>query len=580
MTAVLSRRPHAALSKGVTVDRAGDEGFVQALVSKGLVTDDQLESARDLAATRGLRIADVLINRKTLSEDELLAALCEYLDVPRVRLHPEAIKPEVAQLVSSEDAVDHHVLPVSADDNVLTLAISAPFDVETGEQLSFKTGYALEYIICSDEELRLAISEVYEVEVPLEDFEEVEELPLAYVDANSYEPRDDFEMDEADIVKIVDGLLSTAIRLGASDIHIEPKLDHAAVRLRIDGILGDFKILPGDQRFAVISRIKILSNLDIAEKRRPQDGVIFVKYGTADVDFRVATSPTVYGEGAVLRVLEQGRAAVKLVDLGFSDADLAKTMDALKEPYGFVLSTGPTGTGKTTTMYAMLNKLDRTEKKIVTIEDPVEYRMDRINQIPINHLIDLGFAPLLRSVLRQDPNVILVGEIRDSETAHVAVQAALTGHLLLSTLHTTDAPEVLLRLMEIGIEHYYVREVVKLIVAQRLVRVLCPHCATEAAPAAEDLVELGLPAETEASFRSAVGCDQCRNTGFTGRTGVFEVMPMTRELRDMMTPDVRLSAIKDLAIQQGMRTLWQNAVDKVLAGVTSIDEIKRVIPRY
>lgn len=558
---------------------AGDEGFVQTLLARGLVTQDQVKEARGLSESRGLRLTDVLVNRGFITDDELLQALSEYLGVPRVKLHPEAIKEEVSGLVEPDDAVDHHVLPVSAEGSVLTLAISAPFDVETGEQFSFKTGYALEYVVCSDDELRVAINAVYGVDVPVDEFEEVEERELLYIEANRYEPKEDFEVDEADIKGIVDGLLSSAIRIGASDIHIEPKLDNAQVRLRIDGVLSDYKILPGDQHHAVISRIKILSNLDIAEKRRPQDGVIFVRFGTSDVDFRVATSPTVYGEGVVLRVLDQGRAAIKLTDLGFSEFDLARTMDALQEPYGFVLSTGPTGTGKTTTMYAMLNKLDRTQKKIVTIEDPVEYRMDRINQIPVNHMIDLGFAPLLRSVLRQDPNIILVGEIRDQETAHVAVQAALTGHLLLSTLHTTDAPEVLLRLMEIGIEYYYVREVVKLIVAQRLIRVLCPHCAAPHSPTGEDLADLGMPADASPELRKATGCDQCRGTGYEGRTGVFEVMPMTGEIKDIMAPEVRLSTVKQLAVDQGMRTLWQNACDKVTAGITSLDEIRRAVPQ-
>ncbi len=558
---------------------AGEEGFVNYLLSGGLVTEEGLSKARSVAEKRGARLTDVLVNLSQVNEDRLLDALSSYLDVPRVTLHPEAIRPEAVTLIEADDAVDHHILPVSVGDNILTLAISAPLDVEAGEKLSFRTGCSLEYVICGDEEIRLAINALYRVSVPVEEYDEVEDRVIQYVDGDRSVPPDDVEVEEADIVKLVDGLLAGAIRIGASDIHIEPKLENAIVRLRVDGILSDYRALPGDQHHAVISRIKILSNLDIAEKRRPQDGVIFVRYGDSDVDFRVATSPTIYGESIVLRVLDQERSAIKLTDLGFSEADLSRTMLALEEPHGFVLSTGPTGTGKTTTMYAMLNKLNRKERKIVTIEDPVEYRMDNINQIPVNHQIGLGFAPLLRSVLRQDPNIILVGEIRDDETAHVAVRAALTGHLLLSTLHTTDAPEVLLRLMEIGIEHYYVREVVKIIVAQRLVRRLCPHCAVEHEPSPGDLQELGIPASSEVSLKDPGGCGECRETGYSGRIGVFEVMPMTREIRDMMAPDVRLSSIKQLAVEQGMRTLWENAVEKVISGVTSIEEIRRAVPR-
>lgn len=254
-------------------------------------------------------------------------------------------------------------------------------------------------------------------------------------------------------------------------------------------------------------------------------------------------------------------------------------MEALEEPYGFVLSTGPTGSGKTTTMYAMINKLNRSEQKIITIEDPVEYRMDDINQIPVNHAIGTDFAVLLRSVLRQDPNIVLVGEIRDEETAHVAVQAALPGHLLLSTLHTTDAPEVLLRLMEIGVEYFYVREVVKLIIAQRLLRELCTNCKTDYAPTSGDLADLGLPPDSKAALKTSAGCASCRNTGFIGRTGVYEVMPMSPEIKELMAPDVPLIKVRQCAIEGGMRTLWQNAVEKVLAGQTSLEEIRRAVPQ-
>jgi type IV pilus assembly protein PilB len=485
---------------------------------------------------------------------------------------------EVAAMVDEEVAVESTIVPVQVEDNVLTLAICAPVDVDVAEKLSFKTGCSLEYVVCTTREIADAVRELYGKDIAVEAEDQPESL-IEYVQGDPTTTPEGIEVEEAFTAQIVDRMLSHAIDAGASDIHIEPKIDHADVRLRIDGILSDYKALPGEQHHPVVSRIKILANLDIAERRKPQDGVIFVKYGDKDVDYRVATSPTIYGEGVVLRVLDQGRAAIRLLDLGFSEDDLAKVMRALDEPYGFVLSTGPTGSGKTTTMYAMLNKLNRSERKIITIEDPVEYRMDNINQIPVNHLIDLGFAPLLRSVLRQDPNIILVGEIRDSETAHVAVQAALTGHLLLSTLHTTDAPEVLLRLMEIGVEHYYVREVVKVIVAQRLARKLCAYCSEERVADATDLADLGIKPAAGLTVKVPKGCEHCRMTGYSGRSGIYEVMPMTAEIRDIMSPDVRLSRIRELAIEQGMRTLWQNAVDRVLSGETTLEEIKRTVPR-
>jgi type IV pilus assembly protein PilB len=562
------------------VAKGYDEGFIQALIAQGLITEEQLRQAVEAAGREDASVADLLVRSGYIGPDQLIEALSAYMGVPRVRLNPEAIVGEVSKLLEPAEAWEHCVLPVSMKDNDLTVAVSGPLSDQVSEMLSFKTGCVLDFVLCPEQEIRAALNVVYGAVAGSQLEEQAEGKLLQFIEGDRAEPPPgSLDVDEADIVRIVNGLLSHAISVGASDIHIEPKMDHANVRLRLDGILTNYKVLPGEQHHAVVSRIKILSSLDIAERRRPQDGIIFVRYGDADVDFRVATTPTIYGEGVVLRVLDQGRAAIKLTDLGFTEGDLAKTMQALDEPYGFVLSTGPTGSGKTTTMYAMLNKLNRAERKIITIEDPPEYRMDNINQIPVNNAIDNSFAPLLRSVLRQDPNIILVGEIRDNETAHTAVQAALTGHLLLSTLHTTDAPEVLLRLMEIGVEYFYVREVVKLIVAQRLVRQLCPQCKVDYTPSERELEELGLERGSQVTLKAPHGCEECHNTGYRHRTGVFETMPMTPEIKDMMSPEVRLSKIREIAIDQGMRTLWQNAVEKVLAGETSIEEIKRTVPR-
>lgn len=542
-----------------------------------MITREQLDQACAGAEHDNLSVCSHLVRLGMIDGDQLAEALARYLESPHVKINPAGIKPDVVKLVDEDMAVGHGIFPVQHTENLLTLAISAPIDVEAAEMISFKTGCTLDYVICTVAETAHAIKAVYGKDL-IEESREVQAGRIEFIEGDRSEPPENIEVDQEDIIELVSGMMSHAIEAGASDIHIEPKMDHADVRLRIDGILTDYRQLPGEQHHAVVSRIKILANLDIAERRRPQDGVIFARYGDKDVDFRIASAPSIYGEGVVLRVLDQGKAAIELTDLGFSKPDMDKIMKALAEPYGFVLSTGPTGSGKTTTMYAMLNKLNRSERKIVTIEDPVEYRMENINQIPVNHAIELGFAPLLRSVLRQDPNIILVGEIRDEETAHVAVQAALTGHLLLSTLHTTDAPEVLLRLMEIGIEHYYVREVVKVIIAQRLARKLCPSCKKEYPATADELKELGIEAGSDASIFSAVGCPLCLD-GYSGRIGIYEVMPMSPEIKDMMAPDVRLNRIRELAISEGMRTLWQNASDKVVAGETTIEEIRRTIPR-
>lgn len=546
-------------------------------VSNGRVTAPELAEAEQAAERDHSRPTGHLVRLGFLGSEELAEALSSYLEDPMVKINPAGISGDVAGYVDEQTAVLNEIVPVQISDNVLTLAICGPIDVEAAEMLAFKTGCTIEYVVCTRDATREAIRELYGHDLASDEGDSGD--MVQYLEGDRAEPPEGVKVDEVNITHLVDGIVAHAVKAGASDIHIEPRMDHADVRLRIDGILEDYKVLPGEQHHAVVSRIKILANLDIAEKRRPQDGVIYIRFGDADVDFRIATTPTIYGEGVVMRVLDQGKASVKLTDLGFTGKDLAVVMEALEEPYGFVLSTGPTGSGKTTTMYAMINKLNRSEQKIITIEDPVEYRMDDINQIPVNHAIGTDFAVLLRSVLRQDPNIVLVGEIRDEETAHVAVQAALPGHLLLSTLHTTDAPEVLLRLMEIGVEYFYVREVVKLIIAQRLLRELCTNCKTDYAPTSGDLADLGLPPDSKAALKTSAGCASCRNTGFIGRTGVYEVMPMSPEIKELMAPDVPLIKVRQCAIEGGMRTLWQNAVEKVLAGQTSLEEIRRAVPQ-
>jgi type II secretory ATPase GspE/PulE/Tfp pilus assembly ATPase PilB-like protein len=501
-----------------------------------------------------------------------------------MKLEFEKVEPEALKLIPASMALEYGVVPIKVADETLTLAVARQLDLQTQELLAFRSGCSIETVVIDAGDLKAALARFYgdaqrTGRTATGDLQRVGGSRLEYVEGRGKSAEQAVDVDEDFVVELVSGLIARAIEERASDIHIEPKMGDTRVRLRIDGILRDLDKIPATLHNAVISRVKILSTLDIAEKRRPQDGVIFLRYGEKDVDLRVAASPTIYGESITLRVLDQSKAGVQLSDLGFEEGDLEKTLKAIQEPYGFILATGPTGSGKTTTMYAILNRIDSPEKKIVTIEDPVEYRMEGLNQMQINPAIELGFALLLRSVLRQDPNVILVGEIRDDETAHVAVQAALTGHLLLSTLHTTDAPEVLLRLMEIGIEHFYVREVVKLIIAQRLVRRLCVECRTERAATARELEEMGVAATGKASMWDPKGCDACSGTGYMDRTAVYETMPMSEEIKDLIAPDVPLRRIRDKAVEQGMRTLWQNAVGKVLAGNTSLEEIRRTIPR-
>jgi type IV pilus assembly protein PilB len=554
-----------------------EAGFGAWLVEQGYLEPAQLEAVGE-ARLGGRSLAKALVDQRLLEKPRLMQAISGYSGLPYVRLNLEAVDAEAVKLIPSPLCRKHLAIPVSREEGQLVLAVSFPLEIPASEELSFAGGLDLKPVLADETDIIEAIERFSRGDTLEQKIGEWDDESLRFIDRNREVEVDRAEVDQADIVKLVNLLLVKAIKERASDIHVEPGEDSTLVRVRIDGILREENRFSDDLHAAIISRIKVLSNLDIAERRMPQDGSFFAEYGGKDVDFRVSTSPTIYGESVSIRLLDQGKAAVQLQELGYEEDDLVKIYKALAEPYGFVLSTGPTGSGKTTSMYAMLNRISDMTRKIVTIEDPVEYRLDLVNQIQVNHEIGLGFAKVLRSVLRQDPNIILVGEIRDLETAHTAVQAALTGHLLLSTLHTNNAPETLLRLVEIGIEPFYVREVVKLAIAQRLIRKLCVHCREAYTPDARELAELGQEASGLGLYR-ARGCEACGGTGYFDRTGIYEVMPMTEELKEMMTTQVPIRQVKETAVRQGMRTLWRNAVAKVLAGTTSSEEIRRCVAR-
>jgi type IV pilus assembly protein PilB len=556
-----------------------DNGLGSTLVDSGIITTEQLEAAIHIQKLSGQRLKDVLISEGYTTKEQLKNFMSENMDIPYVKLSIDLIDPEAVKLIPANVARNNIAIPVNMVGDILTMAVSCPFDTAALDMLAFASGYKLEPILSDEEDILEAIDYFFKEGGLEEEVLSWDEDKLEVVDRYHADAVDEVKINEGPVVKLVNLLLSRAIKEGASDIHIEPQDGLTRIRYRIDGILMEGKILPREIHNALVSRVKVIANLDISERRLPQDGRFFVKYKGKDVDFRIATAPTIHGESVIIRVLDQSNATVSLTDVGFEDDDLQKLMRILEEPYGFVLVTGPTGSGKTTTQYAMLNEISDISKKVITIEDPVEYRLNVVNQIPVNNKIGLDFATILRSVLRQDPDVILVGEIRDKETASIAVQAALTGHLLLSTLHTTGAPETLPRLVEMGIEPYYIREVVKVIVAQRLARRLCPRCKEKYVPDAELISELGLDTMGRYAFYRPAGCKYCNNVGYKGRTGIYEVMPMSVELKAMMSLEITPEEIKAKAVEQGMSTMWANAIRKVMAGVTSVDEIKRTIPR-
>jgi len=386
---------------------------------------------------------------------------------------------------------------------------------------------------------------------------------------------------EAPIIRLVNLVLHQALESRASDIHVEPGKDGTRIRFRVDGILSTAHRIGTEASFPFMSRLKILASLDISERRIPQDGNITLEIAGREVDLRVATTPTVYGEGAVIRILDQSKGLIGLEAMGLARREMEILSGQAEASQGFVLVTGPTGSGKTTTLYGLLNKVDRATRKVITLEDPVEYRLAGATQIPINNRIGVTFAKALRSVLRQDPDVVLVGEIRDPETAQIAVQAAVTGHLLFSTLHTTGSVETVLRLVDLGVPLFQVREVVRCVIAQRLVRRLCMGCRVQEAPdeSTKGMLRLGAGGNESRALYRPRGCSRCRGTGYEGRTAIYEILELNDAVRSALSGEVRMETLKSHARASGWRTLWENAVDRVLDGTTTADEIARYIPR-
>jgi len=556
-----------------------DDGWGRGFVENGFITQEQLSSALSIQKGCGLKLSEILMMEGYTTKDELQQFMMEHVDMPYVKLTTDLIDVEAVKLIPANVARNYMVIPITLVGDILTIAVSCPFDTAALDMLAFASGYNLEPVLSNEEDILAAIDYFFKDGGLEEEVMAWDDDRLEVVDRFVPDAQEEVKIDEGPIVKLINNLLSRAIKEGASDIHIEPEDNLVRVRLRIDGVLMEAKVLPVEVHHGLVSRIKVMAELDISERRLPQDGRFFVKYTGKEVDFRVTTAPTIYGESVTIRLLDQTNARVALGDIGFKDKELRTLMRELDEPHGFILVTGPTGSGKTTTLYAILNEVSDISKKVITIEDPVEYRLKLVNQIPVNAKIGLDFAGILRSVLRQDPDVILVGEIRDRETASIAVQAALTGHLLLSTLHTTGAPETLPRLLDMGIESYYVREVVRLIIAQRLVRKLCPSCKEAYIPTADAILSLGIATKGDDVIYKARGCKHCNGVGYRGRTGVFEVMLMSDELKSLVSLNIQANEVRHKAIEQGMVPMWANAAEKVVAGITSLEEIERNIPR-
>ena len=551
------------------------------LVKHNLITKDQLSKALAQQETSGGRIGGNLVKLGFISEDEITAFLSRQYGVPSINLNQFEVDGNVTKLIDADMAQKYQVLPINRAGGVLTVAMADPSNIFAIDDIKFKTGLRVEPVVAAESAIRNAINKYYDNagmvdELLKKTVEDVDTVAEGEDQVNLAELAQATE--DAPVVKLVNLILTDAIKKGASDIHVEPYEKSYRVRYRIDGVLYDVMQPPMKLKAAITSRIKIMSQLDIAERRLPQDGRIKIKMGNKEMDFRVSTLPTLFGEKVVLRLLDKSNLQLDMTKLGFEAQSLKDFEDAIEMPYGMILVTGPTGSGKTTTLYSALNRINRIDTNIMTAEDPVEFNLPGINQVQMKTDIGLNFAAALRAFLRQDPDVIMVGEIRDYETAEIAIKAALTGHLVLSTLHTNDAPSTVSRLLNMGVEPFLVSASANLIVAQRLLRKICTNCKEETKVPANALVDLGFPPEEAKAIKTfkGKGCANCSDTGYKGRIALYEVMVIRENIKELILQGASTSELREAGRKNGMKTLRESGLQKIREGQTTIEEVLRV----
>ena len=554
------------------------------LLREKLISQEQLKTAINEQKKSGGRLGYNLTKLGYISEKDLTAFLSRQYGIPTIDLSTQDIDSEVIKLIPEDVAQKYQVIPVSRTGATLVVAMADPSNIFAIDDIKFLTGYNVEPLVASDAAIRAAIESIYETS----EMAGLEGVLTEFDDDEMEIVKDEDEVDlsdlkraveDAPVVKLVNLILTDAIKKGASDIHIEPYEKIFRVRYRIDGVLMEVMKPPLKLKNAIVSRIKIMSQLDIAERRLPQDGRIKLKLSrNMEMDYRVSVLPTLFGEKVVLRLLDKSNLQLDMTKLGFEEGALKNFMDAIHKPWGIVLVTGPTGSGKTTTLYSALSELNKISENISTAEDPVEFNLMGINQVQMHEDIGLNFASSLRSFLRQDPDIIMVGEIRDYETAEIAIKSALTGHMVLSTLHTNDAPSTVNRLLNMGIEPFLVSSSCNLILAQRLARKICKDCAEQLPIEEHVLVDLGVPPEEAHKMRcfKGKGCATCGGTGYKGRIALYEVMPFTENLKELVLNGASTAEIKRQAIKDGMKSLRMSGITKVGEGVTTIEEVMRV----
>lgn len=560
------------MSKG----RGGE--FTDILVKKGIVGRDQLQEAQAVQKSTGAKLPDALVKLGYCTSNDVISAMAEYHGLQSINLEEVTVPAAVVELVPESVARENVILPLSSENGMLKVIMSDPMDLDTIQKLTFILNKDIQPVLAAREQIIEAINRYYgqsETESVDSMLAEFTDTAIDTTETEAQAAALDTNESDAPIVKLVNLMIQEAVQLRASDIHVEPFADRIRIRYRIDGVLVERDSPPKRLLAAMMSRIKIMGSIDISEKRRPQDGRIKFHMAGKHYDLRVSIIPTNHGQGACLRILDRANIQVNIRDLGFSEEDYTRFQQIIKRPNGIFLVTGPTGSGKTTTLYSALNELNRPDRKIITAEDPVEYYLPGINQVEVKHNIGLNFARIIRAMLRQAPNIILVGEIRDVETAEIAIQASLTGHLVFSTLHTNDAPSAITRLIDVGVQPFLVASSLIAVMAQRLVRMICPKCKEPDMPTKAELQAAGISPDqaATATFMRGRGCANCNHTGFRGRKGIFEMMKMTGAVREMTFKRESATVLRRQARLNGMRTLLEDGVLKAMKGLTTLDEV-------
>ncbi len=546
------------------------------LVELGTITQKQLDDVLKKQRVTGKRLGELLIEDGLITENEMLSLLEVQLGIPRVYLDMIAVDEQAVKTIPQSLALRYNLIPISFDEDKINVVMADPLNIFALDDVKIASGYEVEPMLSTELEIKKAIDRYYSTQIVKKAADELSKEQSVKTEEQN-KTNDEFDdIRNAPVVKLIDTIIDNAVKARTSDIHIEPFENFVKIRYRIDGELQEVLRTPKDTMGALVTRIKILANLNIAEKRVPQDGRIITQADGKTVDLRISSLPTVHGEKIVIRILKRDSFLVPKEELGLIGEDAEKLEEIIKSPHGIILVTGPTGSGKSTTLYTILNALNKPSRNIITVEDPVEYSMEGINQVNVNTKAGLTFAAGLRSILRQDPDIIMIGEIRDNETAEIAIRAAITGHLVLSTIHTNDASSTVYRLIDMGIEPYLVATSLNGIITQRLVRKICPKCMEEYEATSYEKHMLEIPAEESFKLRRGKGCTHCNDTGYKGRIAAFEIINMDREIREAVMNGVNLDEFRDLCMARGMKTLRESCRKLVLEGITTADELVKI----